>query len=152
MHHSNDIMVVQTSQLSQVKHLEDKVHVLKEKVAAQDDLISNLVNNNLDHLQSNMQLTTHINRSETQWSSNEIQLHSIKGLHKLRRVYCRDTVSGPLMLGSGGDDKEGLYGGEDRGEGGAFILENMRLLNPALRERGLIEQMEEEAAEASLGG
>ena len=55
-------------------------------------------------------------------------------------------------MGSGGDDKEGLDGGEDRGEGGAPIQESTMLLTPALRERGLIEQMEEEAREAGLGG
>ena len=56
------------------------------------------------------------------------------------------------MSGSGGDDKEGLDGGEDRGEGGATIQESSRLQTPALRERGLIKQMEEEAATMGLGG
>ena len=65
MCHSNNIMVIQTSQLGQIEHLEDKVCILKEKMVAQDNLISNLVSNNLNHLQANMQLTQYINRSET---------------------------------------------------------------------------------------
>ena len=58
----------------------------------------------------------------------------------------------PDTLGSGRNNEEGLDGGEDRGEGGAPIQESIMLPTPALRERGLIEQMEEEAREASLGG
>ena len=153
MHHANDIMVIQTSQLGQIKSLEDEVCILKEKVAVQDDLISNLVSNNLDHFQANMQLTQHINRSKMWWSSNKIQLQLIEGLlHKLRIAYCRRTESDPGMLGSGGDDKDGSDGGEDRGEGGAPIQESTRPLTPPPRERGLIKQMEEEVREAGLGG
>ena len=70
-------MVVQTSQLGQIKILEDKVCVLKEKVAVQDSIINNLVSNNLNHLQPNMRLMLHISRSEDQWALNEICLHSI---------------------------------------------------------------------------
>ena len=55
------------------------------------------------------------------------------------------------MLGSGRDDKEGLDGGEGSEEGGAAIQESTRLLTPALRERGLIKQMEE-AAKMGFGG
>ena len=103
-------------------------------------------------------MTQHINRSEAKWSNNKLHLQLIEGLlHKLRIVYCGNTdldpdVFGPLILASGGDNKEGSDGGEGRGEGGAFIQESKRPLIPALRERGLIKQMEEEAAMMGLGG
>ena len=61
-------------------------------------------------------------------------------------------LSGPLTLESGGDRGEGPVGGEDREVGGAAISGNMRPSTPAPRERGLIEEMEEEAREAGLGG
>ena len=60
--------------------------------------------------------------------------------------------SAPGTLGSGGDNEDGLDGGEDRGDSGAPIQKSMRPLTPALRERGLIKEMEEEAREAGLGG
>ena len=83
----NDLMVIQLSQLGQIENLEDKVCVLEGKLAAQDTLIDNLVSDNLDHLQANMQLTAHINRSEDWWRSNKVQLQSIEGLvHEMRRV------------------------------------------------------------------
>ena len=61
-------------------------------------------------------------------------------------------VLGLLMLGSGGDDEEGSDGGEDRGEAGASIWESSRPSTPALREGGLIKQMEEESAKMGFGG
>ena len=157
MHHANDVMVIQTSQLGQIKNLEDEICVFKEKVAVQDAIISNLVSNNLDHLQFNMNLTQYINKLEVCWSNNEIRLQSIKGLlHKLRIAYCGKTdldldALGPLMLGSGGDDDEGSDGGEDRGEAGASIWESSRPSTPAPREERLIKQMEE-SAEMGFGG
>ena len=60
--------------------------------------------------------------------------------------------SAPGILGSGGDNKDGLDGDEDRGDSGASIQESVRPPTPALRERGLIKEMEEEAREAGLGG
>ena len=53
---------------------------------------------------------------------------------------------------SGGDRGEGLAGGEGSRDGGAAISGNMRLPTPALRERGLIEEMGEEVREAGLEG
>ena len=161
MHHVNDVVIMQTSQLGQIELLEDKVHVLEEKVAAHDTLISNLVSNNLDHLYANMTLTQHINRLEVKWLNNKLCLCSIEGLlYKLRITYYGNTNLDPNSLGlstleSGGDVKEGSDGGEDRDGGSAIILESMRPPTPgpsAPRERGLIEQMEEEAAKMRLGG
>ena len=53
---------------------------------------------------------------------------------------------------SGGDRGEGLAGGEGSRDGSAAISGNMRLPTPALRERGLIEEMGEEVREAGLEG
>ena len=57
MHHSNDVMVVQMSQLGQIESL-------KAKVVVQDNIIGNLVSDNLNHLQLNMQFTVYIDRNE----------------------------------------------------------------------------------------
>ena len=71
MHHMNNAVIVQTSQLGQIEAFEEDVHILKEKLAEQDCIITNLVGDNLDHLQDNMRLTTHINSSQTRMSELE---------------------------------------------------------------------------------
>ena len=56
------------------------------------------------------------------------------------------------MLDAGGNNKDN----QDEGKGsrgiGVSLLGSMRSETPALRERGLVEQMEEEVREAGLGG
>ena len=54
MHHANNMVIMQTSQLGQIKALEEKVHNLKVKLAEQDCIIANLVGDNLNHLQDNI--------------------------------------------------------------------------------------------------
>ena len=71
MHHVNNAVIMQTLQLGQIEALEEDVCVLKEKLAEQDCVIANLVGDNLDHLQDNMRLTTHINSSQTRMSNLE---------------------------------------------------------------------------------
>ena len=63
---------MQTKQLGQIKTLEEKLHAsegrvqdLEQKLAEQDHIIANLVGDNLEHLQDNMHLTTHINSTLT---------------------------------------------------------------------------------------
>ena len=56
------------------------------------------------------------------------------------------------MLDAGGNDEDDQDGGEDNVGVGVSLLGNMRLETPALRERGLVEKMEEEVREAGLGG
>ena len=60
-------------------------------------------------------------------------------------------LSGLSMLESGGDGGEGSVGGMVNREDGVTIPANTRPSTPALRERGLIKEMEE-AREAGLGG
>ena len=54
MHHANNVVIMQMSQLGQIEALEGKVHNLKVKLAEQDCIIANLVGDNLNHLQDNM--------------------------------------------------------------------------------------------------
>ena len=95
-----------------------------------------------------MQLTTHINRLEVQWVSNNRHLHLLEEYVGLMS----SEGLGPEMLGSGGDNRDCLDGGEGSGADGASIQECTRLPTPAPRERGLIKEMEEEVREAGLGG
>ena len=77
---ANDVMAVQTSQLGQIKNLEDQVYILTNKVMEQDQVITNLVSNNLDHLQANMWLTSHINSSNAKVSMLE---HCLEDLEEM---------------------------------------------------------------------
>ena len=105
-----------------------------------------------------MTLMQHINRFEVRWSNNENCLQSIESvLCNLQHIVGKETdtdlgSSGLLTSESGGDGGDGSVGEEVNEDGGATTQESMRLLTPTLRERGLIEQMEEEAVEAGLGG
>ena len=71
MHRANDVMVIQTSQLRQIKNLEDQVQILMNKVTEQDCIIAQLVGDNLNHLQANTMLTTHIDSSQTRMGNLE---------------------------------------------------------------------------------
>ena len=158
MHHANDTVIMQTSQLGQIEALEDRVHDLEGKLEAQDTLISNLVSNNLNHLQSNMTLTQHINRLEVWWSNNKKCLRSIESvLHDLQHIVGAETDTDLDSLGlstskSGRDGEGRPVGREVSKDAGVVMLESMRLSTPAPRERGLIEEMEEEVRKAVLGG
>ena len=70
MHCSNNTVIMQTEQLSRIEALEEELRSskakaieLEQKLTEQDWVIAQLVGDNLDHLQDNMQLTTHINSS-----------------------------------------------------------------------------------------
>ena len=61
MHHTNNAVIMQTEQLGRIKTLEEELCSFKEKVQEQDRVITQLVGDNLEHLQDNMRLTAHIN-------------------------------------------------------------------------------------------
>ena len=87
---------------------------------------------------------------------NELCLCSIEGLlNKLRRAYYRESGlegSNRKTLGSGRDNMDNLNGEEGSRVVGVNTLGSpVREMTPALRERGLIKQMEEEVATAGLG-
>ena len=70
MHRSNNAVIMQTEQLNRIEALEEelcsskaKMVEMEQKVTEQDCIITQLVGDNLDHLQDNMWLTTHINRT-----------------------------------------------------------------------------------------
>ena len=70
MHHLNNAVIMQTEQLGRIEALEEELHSSKVKVVEmeqkmmeQDRVIAQLVGDNLNHLQDNMRLTTHINSS-----------------------------------------------------------------------------------------
>ena len=119
------------------------------KVTNQDHVITQLVGDNLNHLQANIRLTTHINSSQTRMGNLEHQLEELGELFL--------AVMGQSSLDQGtqesdGDNEDNQDGGEDNVGAGASPSGNMRPLTPAPRERGLIKQMEEEVKEAGLGG
>ena len=71
MHHSNNTVVMQTKQLGRIEVLEEELHSSKvkmiemeQKMTEQDRVITQLVGDNLDHLQDNMWLTAHTNSSQ----------------------------------------------------------------------------------------
>ena len=70
MHCANNVVIMQTEQLGQIETLEEKLlalegrnQTLEHKLEEQDCVITNLVGDNLEHLQDNMRLTAHINSS-----------------------------------------------------------------------------------------
>ena len=77
MCHANNIMVIQMSQLGQIDNLEDQVWILTNKVMEQGHVITNLVSDNLEHLQDNMRLTAHINSSQTRMGNLKHQLEEL---------------------------------------------------------------------------
>ena len=71
MHHANNAVVMQTEQLGCIEALEEelqssraKMLELEQKMLEQDCIITQLMGDNLNHLQDNMRLTTHINSSQ----------------------------------------------------------------------------------------
>ena len=68
MHCTNNAVIMQTEQLSWIEALEEelcssraKMTELEQKMMEQDQVITQLVGDNLNHLQDNMHLTAHIN-------------------------------------------------------------------------------------------
>ena len=59
MHHTNNVVIMQTKQLGRIKALEEelqssraKMVEVEQKMAEQDHVIAQLVDDNLDHLQA----------------------------------------------------------------------------------------------------
>ena len=84
MHRTNNAVIMQTEQLGQIEALEEelrsskvKLIEMEQKMTEQDRVIAQLVGDNLDHLQDNMWLTTHINSSQEQMVRMEHQLGQV---------------------------------------------------------------------------
>ena len=156
MHRSNNAVIMQTEQLGRIKALEEELHSSKakmvemeQKVTEQDQVIAQLVSDNLNHLQDNMRLTTHINSSNEQLSQMEHRLGQVgsvvmgflegrlEGLMEEELEGTESSLSsdqGTSDVSGGG--QEGLVGEEDSGDAGASPQESTRQIGRAsCRER-----------------
>ena len=87
MHRSNNAVIMQTEQLGQIEALEEelrssrgKMAELEQKMMEQDRVITQLVGDNLDHLQNNMRLTAHIDSSTERANWMEQRLGQVASL------------------------------------------------------------------------
>ena len=161
MHHANNTVIRQTKQLSWTKTLEEKLHALEgcnqeleHKLVEQDHVITNLVDDNLKHLQDNMHLTAHINSTLTQLAQIKEWLGQVRAV-VLGIV--EGMIAGLSSLeaetsGASGDSPGDQGGDEDNVDAGVSMGESMRRDSPMPQEGGLIMEMEREAMEAGLGG
>ena len=84
MHHTNNVVIMQTEQLGQIEAFEEelrssraKMAELEQKMMEQDQVIAQLVSDNLNHLQDNMCLTAHINSSQGRMEQLEHRLGQV---------------------------------------------------------------------------
>ena len=165
MHRTNNAVIVQTAQLGRIETLEEKLHAseghvqeLEHKLAEQDHVITNLVGDNLEHLQDNMCLTAHINSTSMRLTLLEEQMGQVGML-----VYgiARGALEGLSMEGSSsraetldasGNNQGDQDGGEGSRDAGASLEGSMRVGSPMPQEGGLIVEMEREVMEAGAGG
>ena len=163
MHRANNAVIMQTEQLGRIEALEEELHSsrvkmveMETKTVEQDRVITQLVGDNLEHLQDNMRLTAHITSSSDRMAQLEHRLGQvgsvlmgmIKGAIEREGLTELSELSGSEGSAASGDGSEGPGGGEDSG----VIGESMRRDSPMPRETGLIEEMEREAMEAGTGG
>ena len=167
MHHANNAVIMQTEQLGRIEALEEELHSSKGKLAdmeqkmmEQDRVITQLVGDNLDHLQDNMQLTAHINSSTERMVQMEHRLGQVRSVvmgsleGRMESLMEEETTS--ELLGSGGldasgDNSGGLVGDAVNVVAGALteVVRRDSLMPPT---SGLIASMERDAEEAGLGG
>ena len=163
MHCSNNVVIMQTEQLSQIETLKEKLCALEghnqdleHKVAEQDCVVTTLVGDNLDHLQDNMCLTTHINSSSECMMQLEHWLGQVGSvlMGMIEGVIEREggSLSEARTSDVFGDKGDGQDGGAGSGGVGVSLEGSTRVESPMPREGGLIVEMEREATEAGAGG
>ena len=174
MHRANNVVIMQTEQLGQIEALEEelcsskaKVIEMEQKMTEQDRVITQLVGDNLDHLQDNMQLTAHINSSNKQLSQMEHRLGQVgsvvmgflegrlESLMEEEREEGTTGSSSSLAVGTSDASGNGLddQGGDAVNEvTGVSPQESMRRDSPMPPMQGLITAMERDTEEAGLGG
>ena len=165
MHCSNNAVIMQTEQLGCIETLEEelrsskgKLADLERKMVEQDRVITQLVGDNLDHLQDNMCLTAHINSSSERMVQMEHRLGQVgsvvMGFLEGRMEAMLEESS--ESSGSGGSDASGDDSGGPVGDAvnavAGALVEVMRRDSPMLPTSGLIASMERDAEEAGLGG
>ena len=121
MHRANNAVVMQTEQLGRIEALEEELRSSKGKLAElehrmmeQDRVIAQLVGDNLDHLQANTRLTTHINSSTGRTERIEHRLGQVasltmglvEGTMEGRLEEGTSESSGSGGSGASGDDQE----------------------------------------------
>ena len=165
---------MQTEQLGWIEALEEelrsskaKMIEMEQKMTEQDHIITQLIGDNLNHLQDNMWLTAHINSSNERLSQMEHRLGQVGSVvmgfleGRLESLMEEEREEETMELsssseagtsGASGDIPVIQDGDEVNKVGGASPQESMRRNSPMLREGGLIAQMEREAEEAGLGG
>ena len=112
MHRSNNAVIMQTEQLGRIEALEEELRSFREKVQEQDHIITQLMGDNLEHLQDNMRLTAHINSSQDQMLRLETQLGQvgsvlmgmIKGVIEREGLMEMSSLSGSGGSVASGDD------------------------------------------------
>ena len=139
---------------------------MEQKMTEQDRVIAQLVGDNLDHLQSNMQLTAHINSSQERMAQMEHRLGQVGSvvmgflegrLESLMEEEREETTELLSLLevgmsGASGDGPDDQGGDETNVDVGAFPWESMRRDSPVPPTNGLIMAMERDVEEAGLGG
>ena len=173
MHRSNNAVIMQTEQLGRIEVLEEelrsskaKMVEMEQKMMEQDHVITQLVSDNLDHLQDNMRLTTHINSSNERLSQMEHRLGQVGSVvmgfleGKLESLMEEEREEGMTesgssearTLGASGDSPGVQGGGEVNEVVSASCQGSTRGDSPMPPTSGLIASMERDAEEAGLGG
>ena len=166
MHRANNAVIMQTEQLGRIEALEEelcssraKMAELELKMTEQDLVIAQLVGDNLEHLQDNMRLTTHITSSSDHMAQLEHRLGQVGSV--LMGMIEGQMEGGATLEASGSSGSEGSAASGDDGDdrvGDAVrlvtgaLVEVIRRDSPMPRETGLIEEMEREVEEAGAGG
>ena len=124
MHRANNVVVMQTEQLGCIEALEEelqssraKMLELEQKMVEQDRIITQLMGDNLNHLQDNMRLTAHINSSQDQMTQLEHRLGQVGSVlmgmieGAIEREGLTDTSSsGSRGLDASGDNQDNQGG------------------------------------------
>ena len=163
MHFTNNVVIMQTKQLGCIGALEEelcsakvKAQEFEEKLVEQDCIIANLVGDNLEHLQDNMHLTTHINSSQEQMAQLEHRLGQVGSvlMGMIKGAIKREGLSSleAGMSDASGGDQDNQGGDVGNRDIGVSQEGSMRVESPMLWEGGLIAEMEREAMEAGAGG
>ena len=163
MHCANNVVIMQTEQLGCIETLEEKLHStkghiqdLEQKLTEQDHVITQLVGDNLDHLQDNMWLTAHINSLSKQMRLLKHHLGQVRSvlMGMVKGAIAREELS---LLEAGtsdasGSDQDNQGGDGDNGGAGVSLEGSTRVESPMLQEGGLIAEIEREATKAGAGG
>ena len=131
----------------------------------QDWVIAQLVGDNLDHLQDNMRLTTHINSSNERLAQMEHRLGQVglvvmgflegrlEGLMEEEQEGTESSLSSDRGTSDASGEDRGVQASEeDNMDDGVFPQESMRRDSLMPPTTGLITSMERDAEEAGLGG